>query len=112
MTPGERIVTDEYLAEYPDGRQRDARREVPKEPSVPESGQDPVDIVFFFHDHRGVFCSIDVFVSHGHFSQRFHRAPVCVKVGLASLPGRPPPAVARITKRNGGADFKRDRFGA
>lgn len=43
---------DEYLAEYADGSQGDARRDVPENPSAPEFGQDPVDVVFFFHDHR------------------------------------------------------------
>lgn len=46
------VLTDEYLAEYADGRHGDARRDVPENPSAPEFGQDPVDVVFFVHDHR------------------------------------------------------------
>lgn len=44
-------LTDEYLAENPDGRQRDARGHRPQGPSVPEFGQYPVDVVFFFRSH-------------------------------------------------------------
>lgn len=45
-------LTDEYLAEYTDGCQRNARRDVPQGSSVPEFGQDPVNVVFFFCGHR------------------------------------------------------------
>lgn len=45
-------LTDEYLAEYANGRQSDTRSNGPQSPSVPEFGQYPVDVVLFFHGHR------------------------------------------------------------
>lgn len=47
-----RLLTDEYFAEYADGCQRYAGRDVPQGSAVPEFRQHPVDVVLFFRGHR------------------------------------------------------------